>query len=262
MYAHRTNQQERHPLLKTYQAELHVHTVLSPCAGVEMIPPLIVRTAIGNGINLIAITDHNSSRNISAVIQAAQGEELKVLPGMELQTKEEVHVLVLFDTMEQISKLQCLVDESLPGMKNNIEFFGEQFIVDHTGQFIKREEQLLITSTQLSFEESFQAVTELGGLFIPAHVNRQAFGLIYHLGFVPPDLQIDALEISRQIDINTAKDQYPQIKNYPLIQSGDVHYLSDFLGANKFTIEKPTIQEIRMALRGENGRHFDVQPPI
>jgi hypothetical protein len=244
--------------LKTFLAELHVHTVLSPCAGVEMIPPLIVQKALEIGLNLIAITDHNASENVPAVIKAAEGSELTVLPGMELQTEEEVHVLCLFDTMDQLNGLQEIVDQTLPDIKNNIEFFGEQFIVDHTGEFIRRKERLLINSTKLSFDEAFHTVTELGGLFIPAHVNRQAFGLIDHLGFVPPDLDIDALEISRHISLEEAKTKFPQIKSFPLIQSGDVHYIDDFLGVNKFLIEKPTIAELKQAFRSINGRCFTV----
>ncbi len=219
-----------------------------------MIPPLIVQTAVERGIDLIAITDHNASENVSAVIDAAKGKPLTVLPGMELQTEEEVHCLCMFDSLNQLEILQKLVDKTLPNTPNNIEFFGEQFIVDHTGDFIKRKEQLLINSTKLSFEEAFQAVTNIGGLFIPAHVNRQAFGLIYHLGFVPPELPIEALEISRHITPEKALIQYPQLKGYPLIQSGDVHYLDDFLGANQFFIEQPTIAELKMALKSQNGR--------
>jgi len=126
-----------------------------------MIPPFIVQKALEIGLNLIAITDHNASENVPAVIKAAEGSDLTVLPGMELQTEEEVHVLCLFDSMDQLNKLQELVDETLPDVKNNVEFFGEQFIVDHTGEFIRRKERLLINSTQLSFDEAFHAVTKL-----------------------------------------------------------------------------------------------------
>jgi len=225
-----------------------------------MIPPLIVKTALSRGINLIAITDHNASANAASVIKAAKGTDLAVLPGIELQTQEEVHVLCLFDTLDQLKSMQNIIDQSLPDLKNNTDFFGEQFVVDETGDFIRREERLLITSTQLSFEEAFRAVNELDGLFIPAHVNRQAFGLIYHLGFVPPDLEIEALELSRHISIDKALEEYPQIQNYALIQSGDVHYLDDFLGINRFSIEEPSISEIKMALKRINGRKIIIMP--
>ena len=248
--------------MKTYQAELHVHTVLSPCAGIEMIPPLIVQQAIQFGLNLIAITDHNASENVSAVIAAAKGEDLTVLPGMELQTEEEIHSLCLFDTVDQLQALQEVVERALPKIPNNVEFFGEQFIVDETGDFIRRKEELLINSTQLSLEEAFKTVTDLGGLFIPAHVNREAFGLIYHLGFIPPDLDLKAVEISRHITPEKALETYPQLVNYPLIQSGDVHFLSDFLGINQFFMEEPTISEIVKALQGLDGRWHKLRPPM
>ena len=246
--------------MKPFQAELHVHTVLSPCAGVEMIPPLIVRKAVELGINLIAITDHNSSENVQAVIQAARGENLVVLPGMEIQTEEEVHSLCLFDSFDQLQELQNLVDSKLPKIENNPDFFGEQFIVDETGDFIRRKEQLLITSVNISLEEAFHIVTDLGGLFIPAHINRQAFGLIYHLGFIPPDIPFSALEISRHITKEKALQTYPDLKGHTLIQSGDVHFLDDFLGVNHFWLEKPSISELKMALGNEKNRKFAIKP--
>ncbi|MDY6872597.1 MAG: PHP domain-containing protein [Chloroflexota bacterium] len=242
--------------MKLYRAELHVHTVLSPCAGVEMIPPLIVREALSQGLNLIAITDHNASENVAAVITAASDEDLTVLPGMELQTEEEIHSICLFDTLDQLQALQDIVDETLPDVPNEIEFFGEQFVVDETGDFIRRKERLLINSTRLSLEEAFQAVTDLGGLFIPAHVNREAFGLIYHLGFVPPNLDLTAIEISRHISPEDAVQKYPQLANYPLMQSGDVHYLSDFLGINRFEMADASVSELKKAFLGLEGRRF------
>lgn len=227
-----------------------------------MIPPLIVQSALEHGLNLIAITDHNASDNVSAVIKAAEGSDLTVLPGMELQTQEDVHVICLFDRLAQLQELQTLVNQNLPSINNKTDFFGEQFVVDHTGEFISRKEQLLITATKLGFNQAFHAVQDLGGLFIPAHVNRQLFGLIHHLGFVPANLPIVALEISRHISLEQALVEYPQIKGYPLIQSGDVHYLDDFLGVNQFLIREPTINELKMALRGEKGRHYALIRPF
>jgi PHP family Zn ribbon phosphoesterase len=246
--------------LRTYVAELHVHTVVSPCAAVEMIPPLIVHTALENGINLIAITDHNSSANVEAVQKAAQGTELTVLPGMELQTSEEVHLLCLFDTSDQIRSFQMLVDGRLPPIENNIDYFGEQFVVDETGEFIRRETQLLLVSARLSLEEAVQKVSQLGGIAIPAHVNRKVFSLIANLGFVPSNLPVDALEISRHISPTDAREKYPQLRDYTLVQNGDAHYLNEFLGANIFKIAAPTIDELRLALQNRNGRSLVIQP--
>jgi PHP family Zn ribbon phosphoesterase len=246
--------------LKTYVAELHVHTVVSPCAAVEMIPPLIVREALERGINLIAITDHNSSANVEAVQKAAQGSGLTVLPGMEVQTREEVHLICLFDTLDQVESWQEQVDDHLPPADNNIEFFGEQFVVDETGEFMRRETRLLSTSTNLSLQEAVEGVLDLGGMIIPAHVNRKAFSLIANLGFVPSDLPVDALEINRHASPGEARQKFPQLRDFALIQSGDVHHLNEFLGANIFKVAAPTIDELRLALRGEAGRSLVMQP--
>jgi 3',5'-nucleoside bisphosphate phosphatase len=242
--------------MKAYRAELHVHTVLSPCAGVEMIPPLIVREALQLGISLIAITDHNATANIAAVMQAARGTGLVVLPGMELQTREEVHLLCLFDTLEQAAEWQARVDALLPDTPNNIEFFGEQFVVDATGEFIRREERLLINSAAIGLENAAALVRSLGGLAIPAHVDRKANGLLANLGLVPPGF--DALEISRHITPGEAVERYPQLRGYPLIQSGDVHLLDGFLGSLELNLEKPQIAEIYKAIKGQDDRKLSI----
>ncbi len=240
--------------MPTFIAELHVHTVLSPCAEVEMIPPLIVRAAIDKGINLLAVTDHNASANAAAVIKCAHGTGLTVLPGMELQTREEVHLLCLFDSLDQVSAWQQIVDKHLPPIENNIEFFGEQFVVDETGDFVRRERQLLLTSSDLTLAQAVKTVSDLGGLAIPAHVDRKSFSLIANLGFVPPDVSVPALEISRRLSPAAARQQFPQIAGYPLVQNGDAHRLEELLGANKFSMNSPSIDEIRLALSGRSGR--------
>jgi 3',5'-nucleoside bisphosphate phosphatase len=241
--------------MKKYRADLHVHTVLSPCAEVEMIPPLIVQEALERGIRLIAITDHNATGNIRAVMEAAQGTDL---PGMELQTREEVHLLCLFETIEQAETWQKVVDKILPDRPNNPEFFGEQFIVDASGEFIRREERLLIVSADIELDEAAAQVRALGGFAIPAHVDRKAFSLMTNLGLIPPGFE--ALEISRHLKPDEAAVRYPQLRGYPLIQSGDVHRLEEFLGVCEFQIEAPTLGEIRMALKGSTDRSLFIHP--
>lgn len=247
--------------LLQYRADLHVHTVLSPCAEVEMIPPLIVEQALSNHISLIAITDHNSSRNFAAVKKAAEGTGLTVLPGMELQTREEVHVLCLFDTESQIMDFQQVVDSHLPHLQNQPEHFGEQFVVDETGDFLAREDRMLLSSVNLSIGDAFRIVDNLGGLFIPAHVNRKAFGLLAILGFVPNDIDIKAIEISRHLTPNAALIQFPQLRDFSIIQNGDVHRLDEFLGSLTFNLEKPTISEIKLALTKSENRSYFIETP-
>lgn len=244
--------------LRRFRADLHVHTVLSPCAEVEMIPPLIVETAVELGIDVIAITDHNNTANIRAVQKAAATTPLVVLPGMELQTKEDVHSLCLFDTIDQAEDFQKLVDSTLPLIKNNDDLFGAQFIVDETGDYIRNEDRLLITSSSLSLNEAFALVSDMGGLFIPAHINRKTFGLIESLGFLPPEIAFEAVEISRHITPQQALKDIPSIFGVPVIQNGDVHRLDEFLGSLYLEIERPNISEIRMALHGHLGRSYKI----
>jgi PHP family Zn ribbon phosphoesterase len=240
--------------LRRYRADLHVHTVLSPCAEVEMIPPLIVRQAVAQKIDIIAIADHNASANVRAVIEAAAGTGLTVLPGMELQTREEVHVLCLFDTLPQLEAWQQVVDGCLPPLRNRAGFFGEQFVVDKSGNYISIETRLLVASADLSLDRAVLMVNSLGGLAIPAHVDLPAFSLITNLGFVPPHLPIYALEVSRHTDPSDAKSRNPMFRGYSLIQNGDVHLLDDFLGSTEFLIACPTVAELRLALQRRRKR--------
>ena len=244
--------------MRTLRADLHVHTVLSPCADVEMIPPLIVQCAVERGIEVIAITDHNAGANIAAVQSAAVGTDLIVLPGFELQTLEEVHVLCLFDTLDQSMAFQQIIDRSLPGLDNNIEFFGEQFIVDPSGEFLGREERLLLTSTTLSLQQAWEQVQGLNGLLIPAHINRNAFGLLPVLGFLPIDTPLEILEISAALIPSQAYQRFPQIVGMPLITNGDAHFLDDIRGLNQVLIERPTTADLRLAFLQRDGRSHQI----
>lgn len=244
--------------MKLFRSELHVHTVLSPCAELEMQPPLIVAEALQKNIAIIAITDHNASANISAVMKAAQGSGLTILPGMEVQTVEEVHSLCIFDTIEQINAWQSIVSNALPPIRNNPEYFGEQLIVDENGDFIAREDQLLLTSTYLTLDEAWSIVTKMGGLFIPAHVDRRANGLLAILGLVPEDIPFSGLEISRNLSPVEASARFPQLKAYSLIQGGDAHQLEAIRGVNEFWIEQPTVSELTLALQNHLDRSLDI----
>lgn len=242
-----------------FRADLHVHTVLSPCAEVEMIPPLIVQAALEKQIDLIAITDHNASANVGAVQQAARGTRLTVLPGMEVQSREDVHLLTLFDQLDVLNAWQKEVDQALPDTLNNAEFFGEQFIVDETGEFIRSEPRLLLTSTAFSIDEIFARVHALGGIVIPAHVERISYGLFPSLGLIPDTWQVPALEISRHSTPETVAAAFPAVRKYPLIQSGDVHRLDEFLGTTVFTLASRSLLEIRMAFKQIGGREMCIE---
>ncbi len=245
--------------MKKFRADLHIHTVLSPCAAVEMIPPLIVQKALEHQIDLIAITDHNASANVSAVQKAAAGTALTVLPGMEVQSREDVHLLTFFETLDALEAWQTQVNEALPNLPNRPNFFGEQFVVDETGEFVCSEPRLLSTATRLSIDEIFERVQALGGIVIPAHVERTIFGLFPTLGLISEKWRLLALEISRHTTPEKVAMTFPAVQKYALIQSGDVHHLDSFLGTTVFTLASPSLMEIRMALSHIDGREVCIE---
>jgi len=244
--------------LRPYLADLHVHTVLSPCAEVEMIPPLIVERAKELALGIIAITDHNSAENVAAVIEAAQGHELAVLPGMEVQSREEVHLLCLFETVEQALDWQEWIYAHLPPLTNKDDVFGPQFVVDATGDFLRYNERLLLTSVSLSVEEIAAGVHERDGLCVVAHVDRPSFSLLANLGFVPPGAGFDAIEMSRYGNWSSLQSQDASLTAYSYICSGDAHRLEEISDRTILTLEKPTIAEISMAFRSQGGRRVKV----
>lgn len=212
------------------RADLHIHTVLSPCAEVEMIPPLIIERALEQHLDLIAITDHNASANVPAVIEAARETGLKVWAGIEVQTREEVHVLCLFDTVRQVRALQADVELTLSHLTNQPEKLGDQFIVDAHGDFVAREERLLLQSASVTLEELVREVNALHGIAIPAHIDRSENGLIPLLGFVPSDLAVPALEISPNISAPEARTRFRLPRHFAVIRGSDAHWL-DAIGS-------------------------------
>jgi len=248
-------------MLKPFLADLHIHTVLSGCAEVEMIPPLILKQAKHLGLSLIAITDHNACHNLEAMIQAAQGTGIHVLPGMELQSREEVHLLCLFDTVRQCQQWQETVFAKLPSLSNKENIFGDQFVIDVTGEWVRTEERLLAASTDMGLEEVVAEVHALGGMVIPAHVDRPSFSLLANLGFVPESLDVQALEVTSNFVPATGYPQWPQLEGWSLIVNGDAHRLQEIQNRTLFKIAAPVMEEIDLALKGEQGRKVIVEWP-
>lgn len=249
----------RHPETELL-ADLHIHTVLSPCAEAEMTPPLLVRRALDLGLRLIAVTDHNAAENCAAVIQAAAGTGLTVLPGMEVQTSEEVHVLCWFDTVDQALTWQDIVFNHLPERNNPVEAFGAQYVVDAAGGFLCTETRLLLVSTDLTLNQVVKGVQGLGGLAVPAHVDRPSFSILANLGFVPADLQAPALELSRLTEPSEAVARWPGLAPWPLIRGSDAHRLSELVPSLCLRLGETTLAEMVLALAGRNGRGFAVLP--
>jgi 3',5'-nucleoside bisphosphate phosphatase len=209
--------------------DLHIHTALSPCGDRDMTPNNIVNMAKLKGLDVIAITDHNSIENVSACIEVGNMVGLTVIPGMELQTKEDVHIICLFPNLKQASSFQEYVYSNMPNLTNNERIFGEQLVIDAKDEVIGKNTRLLLTSTRISLDEAFYEVNRLEGVFIPAHIDKSANGIIENLGFIPDYLDIRTLEyrsiekVSNFIKAGILKDKYR------LIKSSDAHYLEDIL---------------------------------
>ncbi len=221
-----------------------------------MKPLAIAGRAKEKGLDVIGICDHNSVRNVAAVCRVCGHEGPAVIRGVEVCSEEEVHMLGLFDREEDMRRMQQLIDENLQN-RNNPERFGKQLVCDEHDAVVGRDTRLLIGATTLKVERVVDAIHDLGGLAIASHVDRERFSIISQLGFVPEGLRIDALEVSPLHSIVEARDCFPQIEGYPLLQFSDAHRLGD-IGAvsTAFTGASPCLSEFRKALLGEDGREI------
>lgn len=209
--------------------DLHIHSALSPCADNEMTPNNIVNMAYLKGLNFIAVTDHNSVENCEAVIKCAKKAGIQAIPGMELETSEEVHLLCLFKDIQQALAMQEVVYKALPDMDNREDIFGQQLIMDEEDNVKRHLKRLLLAASSLSIEEVFRQVRLLEGAVIPAHVDRDSYSMISNLGVIPEDLGIKRLEISRMCELEKFLDINPKLKDYSLIKNSDAHSLGDIL---------------------------------
>lgn len=243
--------------MKQFVVDLHIHSLLSPCAEIEMTPHHIVLQAAAHHIDAIAITDHNVSGNVEAAIKAGERYGVQVLPGMELECKEEAHLLVLFDTWAQMERWQQRVDRVLPALKNNPQKFGAQFVVDDDDNFVAEEERLLLTSVNLEAEKAIQQVNALGGMVIAAHIDRPSYSLLGQLGFFYDELTLAAVEISHVGIQELANKKLKRfVANLPYVTNSDAHCMDTFLSGPKNLVvaEKINIEELKLALKGEKGR--------
>jgi len=242
--------------MRRFVADLHVHTLLSPCAAVEMTPRNIVWHAAQNGIDIVAITDHNAGDNVPAALAAAKGTDVTVLPGMEVETKEEVHLVVLFEKPRQLFAWEKVVAAHRSGRMNDTDKLGAQFVVDEEDNLVAVKEEMLLASLTLSLDEVCDQVNALGGLAIASHVDRPAYSVLSQLGFIPPGLALAAVEVSRRVSPAEAAKRFPAIGGLPVVTASDAHTIEDFLSGPKmvFNLEAPTLAEIRQALYNENAR--------
>lgn len=212
--------------MKYFKADLHIHTCLSPCGDLDMSPRNIVRTAVDKGLDIIAITDHNSTRNVGTCVEIGKKENIFVIPGCEVNTQEEVHCLCYFPDLDVLSLFQDYLDEKISNIKNDTDLFGYQVAVDENDVIVYEEERSLYTGIRDDIESLQQKVHSLGGIFAPAHIDRLKNGIYGQLGFIPFDLKCDALEISPRITTDDFLKLHPEIASKKILRSSDAHFLN------------------------------------
>ena len=242
-------------MLREFKADLHIHTCLSPCAETEMTPRMIVEQAVRRGLDIIGICDHNSAENLIYVKKAAESQNITVIGGMEITSKEEVHILALFDNEEKLFGLQKYVYDNLPG-ENNEDVFGRQLIINQEGKVLANTDRLLIGATEIELNILVKKIKALKGAVIASHIDREGFSLTGQLGFIPEDIELDGLEISARADKERMKNQY---ENFRLVSFSDAHILSDIDRTSTiFSLAAPTVEEIIKALAGLENRKVKI----
>jgi len=211
-----------------------------------MTPGAIVSKAIEMGLDIIAVTDHNSAGNVIAVKEAGKIEGLTVIGGMEICSEEEVHLLVYFEKNKDLFKMEEIVQNNLPGI-NNAEAFGDQVFLDSKNRILGISEKLLFGATTLTVDRIVELVHQNDGVIFAAHTDRQAFSIISQLGYIPEGMNLDGIELITHD---------PGIfSEYSVISCSDAHYIEDIgKRVTWFRLEKPVTKEVVMAIKGKNGR--------
>ena len=245
--------------MRTFRTDLHIHTVLSPCGDLEMSPARIVSLAKTRGLDIIGITDHNSTQQCKLIWELAQNSGLTVIPGCEATSKEEVHCLCLFPDFYALDEFQLFINRHLNFIPNNPSILGYQVVVDADENILEEFDNYLGAALNVSIEELEQKVHGLSGIFIPAHIDRPRNSLFSNLGFLPTELNVDALQISKLADEKAARERYHISSEITMVKFSDAHYPDD-LGRifTNFEIEEPTFDEMRKALKNEDGRKVQI----
>ncbi len=230
--------------MQSISYDFHIHTSLSPCADDDMTPNNIVNMSILKNLDAIAVTDHNSCENAKAVMECAKGTNLIVIPGMEVESSEEVHMVCLFKNIDEALIFNEIIKNNLPNIKNKEEIFGRQLLMDKNDEIIGIKENLLSTATLLSVNQIFDEVKKIGGVCFPSHIDKQAYSIISNLGFIPPELNFKTVEIK----MKEKKEQMllkHNISGYKIIHNSDAHYLGDISERENFIhVDKKDIQSI------------------
>ena len=233
-----------------YSYDLHVHSCLSPCADNDNTPNNIAGMAHLSGIKIVALTDHNSAKNCPAFFKAAERYGIVPIAGMELTTSEDIHVVCLFEKLDDAMRFDEFIGTKRILIKNRTDIFGEQLMLDENDEVIGSEEHLLPNATLISLDEAPEIVKNFGGICFPAHIDRDANGIVAILGTVPSSPDFRCVEIHDADKISEYKEKYG-LSDKLFIVSSDSHYLTDIDETNNFfelNTDSDSPDEIRKAM--------------
>ena len=248
--------------MRRYRYDLHTHSCLSPCGDNDMTPNNLVNMAALLGCEILALTDHNTCRNTPAAVRVGEAAGVLVIPGMELCTAEEAHVVCLFETVEAALAFDEYVAAHTMHIPNRPEIFGEQLILNERDEEIGRIDRLLITATEISVNDVQALAASYGGVAFPAHVDKDAYSVTAALGAIPPEAGFRAAELSGGADRAAVLRLYPELQDMILLRDSDAHYLH-LMQENMAQVELParTAGVLLDVLRGCGpGRFLDVDP--
>ncbi len=214
--------------------DLHIHSGLSPCSEKDMTPNNIIAMASIKGLDAIAITDHNSVKNLSAFAKVAQQNNILFIPGVEVTTKEEVHLIGLFRDLEGALEFQKVLDDQLPKIPNNKKVFGPQLVYNELDEVVDEYSFLLLNAINLNIHETIKAINKVNGVAIPAHINRKSFSILSNLGFISPELGITTVEITQSCDYPLLEKKHPYLEHLIKISNSDAHDLGSLLERESF----------------------------
>lgn len=224
--------------MSLYHCDLHIHSCLSPCGDDDMTPGNIAGMATLNGLQIVALTDHNSTKNCPAFFKLAKEYGLIPVAGVELTTSEDVHAVCLFRDLQGAMEFGEFIEGRRMRIKNEPAIFGNQIIVDENDEKCGEEEFLLINAVNISLDEAFDEVTKRGGVCYPAHIDRSANGIIAMLGDFPPEPAFSAFELNDIASLEDVQKKFRIIGERDLVYvaSSDAHYLTD-ISESGFAIE-------------------------
>ena len=206
--------------------DLHIHSALSPCGDEDMTPNNIVNMARLKELDVIAVTDHNTCKNAEAVMKCAEDSGIVVIPGMEVESMEEVHLVALFPSLDMAMKFDELVSMHLPPIKNKPDIFGEQILYDENDNRVGLVENLLITATDMPVEEIVKEVRKLNGVIFPSHIDKDSYSILSNLGFIPENIEFTAVEI-KNVDKTEKIVETHKLENHIILHNSDAHFLWD-----------------------------------